>query len=153
MILISHRGNVDTINLDRENTLEYIDSAIDKGYDVEIDLRKVDDKLYLGHDTPDNAVDYEWLLKRKDKLWIHVKDISAFCFCLNKQLRYFFHENERHTLISNGVIWSHDLNEATEQSIIPLIKDKITKKQLEKYKNVYGICSDYVAHYREIMNN
>ena len=64
MILISHRGNINTVNLERENTKSYIQEAIDLGYDVEIDVRYADDKFWLGHDEPDYEVELEWLLER-----------------------------------------------------------------------------------------
>ncbi len=151
MILISHRGNIDSVIKNKENTLPYIDNAISLGYDVEIDLRRIDQNLYLGHDKPEQKVDYDWLFERRKNLWIHVKDINSFNFCLDTPLTYFFHEKERHTLISNNLIWSHDLSEATEKSIIPLINLKIDKNEAKKYKKVAGICSDYISHYREIM--
>ena len=42
MILISHRGNTNGKNINRENTKSYIDEAIAKGFDVEIDICKWD---------------------------------------------------------------------------------------------------------------
>ena len=38
MIYISHRGNTNGKNPARENTKSYIDEAIAKGFDVEIDI-------------------------------------------------------------------------------------------------------------------
>ena len=38
MVLISHRGNLEGKNIELENDPTYIDSAIEKGFDVEIDL-------------------------------------------------------------------------------------------------------------------
>ena len=46
MILISHRGNLNGPNEDRENSPYYIMEAIDDGYDVEVDLWWVDGKVY-----------------------------------------------------------------------------------------------------------
>ena len=37
MILISHRGNINGPNIDKENKPSYISAAIDKGYDCEVD--------------------------------------------------------------------------------------------------------------------
>ena len=39
MILIAHRGNVSGPNPEMENNPLYIDRALEKGYDVEIDIR------------------------------------------------------------------------------------------------------------------
>ena len=38
MILISHRGNINGRQPNLENLPEYIDSALELGYDVEIDI-------------------------------------------------------------------------------------------------------------------
>ena len=56
MILISHRGNINGVNLERENTQSYIQEAIDLGYDVEIDVRYIDKKFWLGHDKSDYEI-------------------------------------------------------------------------------------------------
>ena len=47
MKLISHRGNLTEINPERENTEPYIDEAISKGYDVEVDVRTKMDNFTL----------------------------------------------------------------------------------------------------------
>ena len=52
MIKISHRGNLFGPNLKLENSPDYVVEAIRSGYDVEIDFWVVDDKLFLGHDSP-----------------------------------------------------------------------------------------------------
>ena len=75
MFLISHRGNTNGINKDEENQIDYIKSAISKGFDVEIDVRAYKNKLYLGHDTPEVLIDNEFL--KNNKLWCHAKDIDA----------------------------------------------------------------------------
>ena len=46
MILISHRGNINGRDEDRENHPEYIQEALDRGYDVEIDLRCKNNRLF-----------------------------------------------------------------------------------------------------------
>jgi len=144
MILISHRGNIDCIIPERENTPIYIDKAILSGYDVEMDVRLIDGKLFLGHDTPDYEVSLEWLLERKIHLWVHTKNFAALNYLINKELRTFYHQKENHTIINNcNLIWSHELSEANEKSIIPLLsQEDITKRPIPQ--NVYGICSDFV---------
>ena len=90
MKIISHRGNIDGINTDTENNPTQIDKVINMGYDVEIDLRIKDNKLFLGHDYPQYEIDIEWLNKRKDKLWVHAKDYNSVTFLKNTDLRMLF---------------------------------------------------------------
>ena len=42
-----------------------------------MDIRYINNKFYLGHDTPDYEVTENWLSKRKDRLWIHCKNLEA----------------------------------------------------------------------------
>ena len=144
MILISHRGNINNILPNRENTKTYIDEAILLGYDVEIDVRFIDGKLFLGHDKPDYEVSLNWLLCRKKSLFIHAKNFNALSFLINEDLRIFYHQTEDHTIINNcNLIWSHNIDEANEKSIIPLLK----RKDILNFngKNIAGICSDFVG--------
>jgi hypothetical protein len=148
MILISHRGNVDGIQ-GTENHPDYIDEAISKGFDVEIDVRKYRTTgLWLGHDSSTYQTDEEWLLSRKDNLWIHAKNFAALELLLKLNLRVFYHSKEQHSVIGNThVIWSHNIIEATHNSIIPLLDvDNLeTWRDMIGTTDVYGICSDYVG--------
>ena len=47
--LISHRGNI-TGKTKHENDPEYIVTALDQGYDVEVDVSFKDNNFWLGHD-------------------------------------------------------------------------------------------------------
>jgi hypothetical protein len=74
MLLISHRGNIDKIIVEKENTVEYIDEAIEAGYDVEIDIW-FDNGFYLGHDKPEYLINPKWLYDRSKKIWVHTKNL------------------------------------------------------------------------------
>jgi hypothetical protein len=145
MKIISHRANLDGIDKERENNPLYIDDCITKGFDVEIDLRAKDDNLFLGHDHAEYKINIEWLLERKENLWIHVKEYEALNMLMPfiDKLKYFCHENDKFTLLSNGYIWSHDLkNKMNNKCIIPLL----SKQQVEEYNQdgFYAVCTDYV---------
>jgi len=146
MIIISHRGNLEGVCPEKENTLEYIQEAIDSGYDVEVDLRVKDGGLYLGHDTPDHAVTSQWLEERSENLWIHVKDYKALVWITSQdhKFMYFCHESDTYCLTSNGYIWSHDIeNDMSELCIVPLLD----LRSVEGFSqtNFHAVCSDF-AH-------
>ena len=108
MILISHRGNINGKSVDSENKPEYIDNAIDQGYDVEIDIRAIEGCFYLGHDKPIYGIDLKWLNERKDSLWIHCKNLEAIeWFSMIKSFNYFWHETDTVTLTSKGYVWAY----------------------------------------------
>ena len=50
MILISHRGNLNGPSPKKENTIEYINHALNEGFNVEIDIRLEDNIYYLGQE-------------------------------------------------------------------------------------------------------
>ena len=143
MILISHRGNTEGCNEKKENSPDYIDNAISLGFDVEIDVRYLNGDLYLGHDLPQYKINLEWLIERKNNLWVHTKDYMSMCELVDTEIRFFFHEKESHTIIYNTkLFWTHNLKEVGVKSIIPLL----SKVDILKYPNtdVFGVCSDFV---------
>jgi len=146
MILISHRGNLNGKNLNRENSPDYIDEAIAKGYDVEIDVWVVDGLLYLGHDEPSYRILKHWLDKRSDKLWIHCKNFEAIrWFTLVDGFNYFWHQEDDFTLTSTGLIWTYTGKETTTKSIVVLPEN--SDKEIGE---CFGICSDYIKKYRTL---
>ena len=96
MILISHRGNTNSVDNSRENTHSYIQEAIDRGFDVEIDIWYFDNKFWLGHDKQEKEVSIDWILKRKSSLWIHCKNFGALSELIETDLRVFYHSREYH---------------------------------------------------------
>lgn len=150
LVLISHRGNINELNPEKENSSEYIDDAIYAGYDVEIDVRLINGNLYLGHDTPDYQLSLDWLLDRKDKLWVHCKNFDALQYLITENLRIFYHQKENHTIINKcNIIWSHELSEANYKSIIPLLSKEDINNYQGNFNNIYGTCSDFVEILRE----
>ena len=144
MIFISHRGNI--IGKDvRENAPDFIDEAIHRGYDVEIDIRYLNDELYLGHDMPDYKIDLEWLNERTDNLWVHCKNLSAIEYLNNSDghdLNYFWHDEDEVTLTSKGFIWAYPEKQPIKRSIavLPELFD-------DDVRECYGICSDVIQNY------
>lgn len=145
MILISHRGNIDGINKSEENKPNYIDLAITNGFDVEVDIWFKNEKLYLGHDSPDYEILLEWLEKRVDKLWIHCKNFESVVFFSNhkeKKFNYFWHQTDDLTLTSKQYIWVYPGKQPIKNSIsvLPEIND-------DDISSCLGICSDYIKNF------
>ena len=46
MILISHRGNTNGVNHEKENSISYIEDALNLGFDVEVDVWYKDGDFY-----------------------------------------------------------------------------------------------------------
>jgi hypothetical protein len=144
MILISHRGNLNGPNEDRENSPYYIMEAIDEGYDVEVDLWWVDGKVYLGHDKPQYEVSDEWLGERIDKLWVHCKNVESLNWIRNTSLHYFWHEQDTLTLTSKNYIWVYPGKQPITGSIA--VMPEIHNDDISK---CLGVCSDFIKRYND----
>tara|TARA_X000000950_G_C13921158_1_gene663459 strand:+ start:16679 stop:17146 length:468 start_codon:yes stop_codon:yes gene_type:complete len=143
--IISHRGNTSGPVPKNENLPSYIDKALEEGFDVEIDLRKIKDEFYLGHDKTDYKVSLEWLENRKENLWIHTKNFNAFESLLeiNRNFIFFYYTSEPLVLVSNGKIWTHSPKKIAnpKNCIIPLLgKTDLGKSNV---KNWFGVCTDF----------
>ena len=83
-LLISHRGNTNGSDIDKENSPTTIAQTINNGFDCEVDLRVVENKLFLGHDLPQFQIELSFLNEFKDKLWIHCKNFEALNYMKKK---------------------------------------------------------------------
>ena len=151
VILIAHRGNLTGPNPEMENNPLYIDRALEKGYDVEIDIRgSFYTKFYLGHDEQQYMVSPEWLFERVNNLWLHAKDIQAL-HSLTQQVsnfNVFWHQDDFYTVTTKGFIWTYPGHTLTPESIcvMPEKFDGLyTEQQL---RNCAGICTDFVEKYK-----
>jgi hypothetical protein len=145
MILISHRGNINGRLESWENEPTYIDLAIKKGYDVEIDVWYKDNLFWLGHDEPQYSIDFRWLCDRIDKLWVHCKNIDSM-ICLKESgypINYFWHQEDDLTLTSLSYIWVYPGKQPIKNSVavIPELYNDDTSKCI-------GICSDYIERFK-----
>ena len=62
--LISHRGNINGKNPLFENNPHQIMACLKMGLEVEIDVWKIKDSWFLGHDGPMYGVDESYLKKK-----------------------------------------------------------------------------------------
>jgi len=142
VIIISHRGNIRGPVPDKENRPSYVDCAIGNGYHVEIDIRLINDELWLGHDEPQYKVDHNWLDKRRHYLWLHCKNIEAAKECWS--YHSFCHTSDPFTYTSTEKIWLHDLSMRIDSNtIIPLIDKDEVESFISVSENPFGICTDY----------
>ena len=141
MFLISHRGNIDGKKNKMENHPDYINAALKKDYDVEIDVRFKENKFYLGHDKNQYEVDEKFLLNKK--IWCHAKTSEAILALHKINAHYFWHQNDDYTITSKGFLWTYPGKKLLPNSICVL-------PEIVKYKelNCLGICSDYIKNYR-----
>ena len=146
MILISHRGNIDGPNTDKENKPSYISNAIERGYDCEVDFWYVNDKFILGHDKPQYEIPFEFITTYYNKLWIHCKNYDALTKLIEIDrggvyFNYFWHDSDDVIITSKGYMWANPgVYIEGSVAVLPELKnDNLTDR--------LGVCSDYIINY------
>ena len=141
MILISHRGNLNGINSDKENSPSYLLSALNKGFNVEVDVRFENNKFYLGHDFSQFEINKDFLQNKS--VWCHAKTNEALYALHNINAHYFWHQEDDYTITSKGYIWTYPSKKLLPNSICVL-----PEKASYKSFNCLGICSDFIENYK-----
>ena len=166
MQVISHRGNLRGIDLNRENQIWAIEECIKLGYKVEVDLwtyEPIDDsgyRMYLSHDKPTGKVgckalrtDINWLLENQQDLLIHCKNREAVEYAMDiLDAEWFCHDRDRWAGTSRGHLICygerHDLID--DNTVIVMMPEHHDIKEIPK--GVYGVCTDFVENYKEKFN-
>ncbi len=144
-LLISHRGNLNGPEKEKENMPNYILDAIKLGYDVEIDVWFHKKMFYLGHDGPVYKVKSEFLMN--PRIWCHAKNLEALEeLSKYSEIHYFWHQNDDATLTSRNYIWTYPGQKLIDNSIC-VLPEKISATYI-KFAKCVGICSDYIARYK-----
>lgn len=143
MRLIAHRGLFQGPSKDLENNPQQISLALSKNFDCEIDVWYVDQQWMLGHDAPTYTVDYDFICQLG--LWIHAKNLEALHrLSKDRNLTYFWHQNDDFTLTSSNHIWTYSGKPLTSNSIS--VMPEWHDPNFEKIFSIpcFGICSDYI---------
>ena len=146
MIFISHRGNINEKYPDKENDPKYILQAVRKGYECEIDVWFIKDRLYLGHDEPQYEVNLMFL--QNNKFWCHAKNVNALEYMLLHKIHCFWHQEDDYTITSKGIIWTYPGNKLTKNSIC--VMPEKCNKNTHDFNKCIGICSDKIKYFKEL---
>lgn len=146
MIYIAHRGLIGGPDSGKENHPNQISYAIELGFDCEVDIWYVDNKLILGHDKPQYEINEYWL--RNNHLWIHCKNSEAlewFYNCKQWSYNYFWHEDDNYTLTSHGYIWTHPKAKLLQSSVMVMPEHVDVSLNNAIQARCHAICSDFVT--------
>lgn len=153
MILISHRGNIEGPEKHLENDPKRIDLCINLGYHVEIDLRIKNKKLCLGHDEAQYEIDENWILERKNNLWVHCKEKESFEYALKmRKLNCFWHNTDDYTMTTWGYVWAYPGKECCGSLCIGVMPDNHWSIEEFTRMSFFGICSDFVEDIQNHIN-
>ena len=149
MKLISHRGNINGKNPDKENSPNYILDTLQRGYDVEIDIWFINNSWWLGHDEPSYELFISDFKNYFNKIWFHCKNLDALYKIVEYDSQYFWHQNDNFTLTSTKHIWTYPGNLLTTNSIAVLPEQ--VHYEPEELSICYGICTDFVTNYLNLI--
>jgi hypothetical protein len=144
MILISHRGNINGRLDSWENHPTYITSALEKGYECEIDVWYENGEWYLGHDIPEHKVNHQFI--SNSKMWCHAKNIDSLnAMLMAGDIHCFWHENDKYTLTSKNYIWAFPgFDVPLGSKSICVVPERCNQSVV----NFYGVCSDFIERYK-----
>jgi hypothetical protein len=140
MKYIAHRGNTNGIT-EFENKIEYLKHAYSLGHGLEVDIRHHNNKLYFGHDEPQEEIDNE-LVTRPD-VFVHLKDFkSVELLAHRKDINMFWHNNDEMVFTTHGYIWCYPGNNITHTKSIWLCLNDTPIPSV--IPDIYGICMDNI---------
>lgn len=153
MIFIAHRGLIDGPDFSKENKLDTIESAIKKGFDVEVDIWVFNNEIYLGHDKENLVkINLTYLYQYKNVFWLHTKNFEALKFFSElekkEELNYFWHQEDDYTLTSKNIPWIYPGCEIISSGILVMPENIMDINNLRDVK-VKGICSDHIKSIKE----
>lgn len=137
---IAHRGNISGPNTEMENNPSYIEDAIKAGYDVEIDVWKIGNDFFLGHDKPIYQT-YVGFLNDNCK-WIHCKNVEVFMY-LYSDANCFFQSDEEIVITSKGYLWAHSKCKVWDHLTVIT---QLDSRNWTPPENVFAVCSDYCRY-------
>jgi hypothetical protein len=148
MKLIAHRGLINGPEKEFENKPAQIETALDMGFDCEIDVWFKDGEWWLGHDDPTYLVDFKFL--EQPGLWIHAKNLPALHILgEDPKLNFFWHQEDDFTLTSQGYIWTYPGKLLTDRSISVMPEWNDPNFNNLNF-NCFGICSDYILKIEQL---
>lgn len=142
MIKIAHRGNYNGKLPERENTVSYINEAIDAGYNVEVDAWLIDGVWMLGHDFPKDKVDISFF--ERPEVWTHAKNLVGYVSLFhNPKVHTFWHNKDDFVFTSKGIKWAN-INILTHDGVMvmPEFNDYYIQMFRLGHLDPLGICSD-----------
>ena len=125
-----------------ENHPDYINQAIKKGFDVEVDVWYENKQWVLGHDAPQYEINLNFLYNKS--LWCHAKNIQALEKMSMDNIHCFWHQSDDVTLTSLQYLWTFPGRKLTTRSIC-VMPENVSETNFEKCA---GICSDYIENYQ-----
>lgn len=117
--------------------------AYDTCRGLECDVQMYKDKLYFGHDEPQEEVDVS--LMTMQNVFCHAKDLDAMIAMIDmKDVHCFWHQEDTITLTNRGFVWCYPGHYPVHEKAIWL--DLAGAKLPKDTSGIWGICGDKYMH-------
>jgi hypothetical protein len=157
MKIIAHRGLTHGPNDSTQNHPSQIQMALHLGFEAEIDLWRIDNRLVLGHDAPEHEINLQFL--RDKPLWIHCKNLDALFYLqdFDAEFNFFWHESDLVTLTSQLYIWTYfgKLETMHQRSICVMPEATYPWSEISSMAQQhawYGFCTDHAEKLRACLD-
>ena len=142
-LLISHRGNINGIDQEKENSPDYIEKALEKGFHVLVDVFLIGQKLIaLGCDGPRYATTIDFLKNRK--IIVRAQSIECLDFLISNEIHCFYHSHDKCSLTTGGLIWTRPGGNITQRCIFTMPEWILSDITSIKDIQCAGICSNFI---------
>jgi hypothetical protein len=148
MKFISHRGNISGRDIENENLPSRIEECLSLGFDVEIDVWRVNGVFLLGHDAPEHRVPVSFL--QRERIWCHAKNIEALSVLVSDpKVHCFWHQEDDYTITSRGFVWVYPGKNLSDGSVC--VMPERSDYSYEQLRSCAGICSDNIMEYKSLL--
>ena len=152
VLLISNCGNTNGINLEKQNTIDYVQSAIDENFIVVVDVWKNrNNNLFLGTYEPSYLVDLNFL--KKETIICRAKTLNTFEYLLLNNIHCFMDGKDDFILTSQKLIWTYPGKQIVFNSIINMPEYLLPDISSILPLRCKGICSNYIQGIKKQLEN
>jgi hypothetical protein len=147
MLLISHRGNVDGMNPDRENSIPYINGALNLGFSVMVDVWFVGGTLALGNHRPQYGINAEFL--RNPQIICKARSAATLNALMDMDLHCFANDRDDYSVTTEGYVWIYPGCASPPRGI--LYMPEFNYKDVRDVADIgcAGVCSNWIIRISE----
>jgi hypothetical protein len=151
MLYISHRGNLDGMEPEKENSPEYVQAVLDKNYHVLVDTWLVgSSSLALGTRYPQYPVSLEFM--KAKGIIARAATVETLEFLMSNNIHCFLASHDEYTLTNGGLIWTRHGKKITgvQRCVIDMPEWYIPSFEKLAQTNAAGVCSDCIEEIKEV---
>jgi len=147
-LLISHRGNISGINISRENSPDYIQCALDKGFHVVVDVWLVGrSHVALGTQYPIFPTTINFL--KDNNIICRAKTVETLEYLLVQGTHCFMDGKDDYILTNGGLIWTAPGKVVMSRGIFTMPEHVFPDISSLALLTCAGVCSDRIQEIKD----